>query len=89
MRELENQKEAQTKIDVQVNQKERGNVSVSVTCNGSKLTKADSGRASEFTDELFISTKISFVEHVPTIEASVSEKHGSKLTKADAGRMES
>lgn len=89
MRELENQKEEQIKIDVQVNPKERGNVSVTVSRNHSKLTKADSGRASEFTDELFISTKISFVEHVPTIEASVSEKHGSKLTKADAGRIES
>lgn len=64
-----------------------GQVILSVTCGGSKLTKADSGRQGEFTEEVFVSVKVSQAEigKLPNIDVNVTEKCGSKLTKADAG----
>ncbi|MCC7533836.1 MAG: hypothetical protein IT246_07850 [Bacteroidia bacterium] len=80
--------EANTQVDLNITPKnENGTISLSVTSRGSKLTKADSGRMDSFTEEIFVTAKISFTEkdRLPIIEASVSEKCGSKLTKADSG----
>lgn len=77
-----------TQVDLNITPKnENGTISLSVKTNHSKLTKADAGRMDSFTEEIFVTAKISFSEknQLPTIEASVSEKCGSKLTKADSG----
>jgi hypothetical protein len=65
-----------------------GKIILSVTCDGSKLTKADAGRLEEFTEEVFVSAKIASIEFgkMPSIDVNVTEKCGAKLTKADAGK---
>ncbi|MBL7934884.1 MAG: hypothetical protein JNM51_03650 [Bacteroidia bacterium] len=66
-----------------------GKIILSVTCDGSKLTKADAGRLEEFTEEIFVSAKIASAEFgkMPGIDVNVTEKCGAKLTKADAGKI--
>lgn len=67
-----------------------GKIILTVTCDGSKLTKADAGRLEEFTEEIFVSAKIASVEFgkMPGIDVNITEKCGAKLTKADAGIIE-
>lgn len=64
-----------------------GKIILTITSEGSKLTKADSGRLVEFTEEIFVTAKItpSEIGQLPNVEVSVSEKCGAKLTKADSG----
>jgi len=64
-----------------------GSILLTVTSEGSKLTKADAGRLVEFTEEVFVTAKITPTESskLPNVEVTVSEKCGAKLTKADAG----
>lgn len=66
-----------------------GSILLTVTSEGSKLTKADAGRLVEFTEEVFVTAKITPTESnkLPNVEITVSEKCGSKLTKADAGKI--
>ena len=87
-KETANIADGTTQVDLNITPKnENGTISLSVKTNHSKLTKADSGRMDSFTEEIFVSAKISFSERdrLPIIETSVSEKCGSKLTKADSG----
>jgi hypothetical protein len=65
-----------------------GKIILAITSEGSKLTKADAGRMIEFSEEVFVTTKITSSEigQMPNIEITISEKCGSKLTKADAGK---
>lgn len=64
-----------------------GKIILNVTCDGSKLTKADSGRASEFTHEVWVAAKVTKANegNLPEIDVNIHEKCGSKLTKADSG----
>jgi len=64
-----------------------GRIILTVESEGSKLTKADAGRLVEFTEEVFVTAKITPTESnkLPNVEVTVSEKCGAKLTKADAG----
>ena len=64
-----------------------GKIILTVTCDGSKLTKADSGRVSEFTEEVWVTAKVTKAEfgQIPDIDVSIHERCGSKLTKADVG----
>ena len=77
-----------TKVEVEVLPND-GKISLSVTCNGSKLTKADSGRFNEFQEEIWASVKSTKCDagKTPDIEVSVHERCGAKLTKADAGKI--
>ncbi len=65
-----------------------GKIILTVTCNGAKLTKADSGYNSELTHEIWAGAKITKADagRLPDIDVSVHERCGSKLTKADAGK---
>ena len=65
-----------------------GGIILAVTCDGSKLTKADSGYNSELTQEVWVTLKISKADSgmIPEIDVNVHERCGSKLTKADAGK---
>lgn len=64
-----------------------GRIILTVESEGSKLTKADAGRLVEFTEEIFVTAKITASEigQLPNVDLTVSEKCGAKLTKADAG----
>jgi hypothetical protein len=64
-----------------------GKITLTVTCNGSKLTKADSGFTEEITQEIWAKAKVTKndADKYPEIDIDVHEKCGSKLTKADAG----
>lgn len=64
-----------------------GKIILTVSCNGSKLTKADSGLVEEFQEEIWVNAKITKAEsgQIPDIDVSVHERCGSKLTKADSG----
>lgn len=64
-----------------------GKFILTVETEGSKLTKADAGRLIEFTEEIFVTAKItpSEIGQLPNVDITVSEKCGAKLTKADAG----
>jgi len=64
-----------------------GKIILAITFDGSKLTKADAGYASETTEEIWASVKLSKADagRVPDIVVDVHEKCGAKLTKADAG----
>ena len=65
-----------------------GKIILNITCDGSKLTKADSGYNSELTQEVWVTVKSTKADAgmMPEIDVNVHEKCGSKLTKADAGR---
>ncbi len=60
---------------------------LTVTCNGSKLTKADAGYNSELTQEIWVSAKMTKADSgkISDIDVNVHERCGSKLTKADSG----
>ena len=62
-----------------------GKIILAITSEGSKLTKADAGRVIEFTEEVFVTAKItpSEIGQLPNVEVSVSEKCGAKLSKAE------
>jgi hypothetical protein len=85
----------QTKVELQIipnnNQSENndcaGTIMLSVTCDGSKLTKADAGRFNEISEEVWITLKSTKADagRMPDIDLSIHEKCGSKLTKADSG----
>ena len=64
-------------------------ITVTVTCNGSKLTKADSGFTEEVTQEVWAKAKMTNSEagKYPEIDIDVHERCDSKTTKADAGRL--
>ena len=64
-----------------------GKIILTVTCDGSKLTKADSGRVSEFTEEVWVTAKATNVDasKIPDIDVNIHERCSSKLTKADCG----
>ncbi len=64
-----------------------GKILLTVTCDGSKLTKADAGRFEEFQEEIWASVKLTKADagKLPDIDVSVRERCGSKLTKADSG----
>lgn len=88
MTELENPIEnTQTKVEVEVLPND-GKISVTLTCNGSKLTKADSGRFNELQEEIWTTVKSTKCDagKIPDIEVSVHERYGAKLTKVDAGK---
>ena len=61
-----------------------GKIILTVTCDGSKLTKADSGYFTEFQQDLFVTARITNSESCkfPNIDVSVQEKCNGKLTKA-------
>ena len=65
-----------------------GKIILNITCDGSKLTKADAGYNVETSTEIWVTAKVAKAEVglVPDIDVSVHEKCGSKLTKADSGR---
>ena len=96
MHEEKNQNcKTQTKVELQVipNNKQienhfAGAIMLSVTCDGSKLTKADSGRFNELVEEVWVTAKVTKAEsgQIPDIDVSIHERCGSKLTKADAGK---
>jgi hypothetical protein len=85
----------QTKVELQIvpnnNQTENndcaGTIMLSVTCDGSKLTKADAGRFNEISEEVWVTLKATKADagRMPDIDLSIHEKCGSKLTKADSG----
>ena len=85
----------QTKVELQIipntNQSENndcaGTIMLSVTCDGSKLTKADAGRFNEISEEVWVTLKATKADagRMPDIDLSIHEKCGSKLTKADSG----
>jgi hypothetical protein len=85
----------QTKVELQIipntNQLENndcdGTIMLSVTCDGSKLTKADAGRFNEISEEVWVTLKATKADagRMPDIDLSIHEKCGSKLTKADSG----
>lgn len=66
-----------------------GKIILTVTCNGSKLTKADAGYNAEQTYEIWAGAKLTKADagKMPDIDVSVQEKCGSKLTKADSGKV--
>ena len=65
-----------------------GKIILNITCDGSKLTKADAGYNVETSTEIWVTAKVLKAEEgkAPDIDVSVHEKCGSKLTKADSGR---
>lgn len=86
MNETNNQTDKlQTKVEVL---HEEGKINVTITCNGSKLTKADSGRFSEISEEIWTSVKSTKADagKIPDIDISIHERYGAKTTKADAGK---
>ncbi len=84
---------AQTKQNVEVLNHENqddppcGKIILTVTCNGSKLTKADSGLVEEFQEEVWVTVKTTKADAgiVPNIDLSVHERCTTKMTKADSG----
>ena len=84
----------QTKVELQVipNNESKtdcgGKLILSITCDGSKLTKADAGRFDEIQEELWVTLKSTKADagRIPDIDLSIHERCGSKLTKADSGK---
>lgn len=96
MQDQQNQNcKTQTKVELQIipntNQSENndcaGTILLSITCDGSKLTKADAGRFNEINEEVWVTLKTTKADagRMPDIDLSIHEKCGSKLTKADSG----
>ena len=65
-----------------------GKLILTITCDGSKLTKADAGCFNEVQEELWVTLKITKADagKLPDIDLSIHERCGSKLTKADSGK---
>ena len=84
----------QTKVDLQIIPSEAnsescaGKLILSITCDGSKLTKADSGRVEEFQEEIWVTIKSTKADAgiLPDIDLSVHERCTTKMTKADSGK---
>lgn len=64
-----------------------GKILLTVTCDGSKLTKADAGRLEDYQEEIWVTAKVTKADtgKLPDIDVTVRERCGSKLTKADSG----
>ena len=65
-----------------------GKIILTVTCDGSKLTKADAGYNAELTNEIWVTAKVTKADAgiIPDIDVNIHERCGSKLTKADSGK---
>ena len=65
-----------------------GKIILTVTCDGSKLTKADAGLIEEYQEEVWASVKLTKADagRMPDVVVDIHEKCGAKLTKADAGK---
>lgn len=65
-----------------------GKLILTITCDGSKLTKADAGCFNEIQEEIWVTLKTtnSDAGKLPDIDLSIHERCGSKLTKADSGK---
>jgi len=65
-----------------------GKLILNITCDGSKLTKADSGRLNEYQEEVWVTLKTTKADagRMPDIDLSIHERCGAKVTKADAGK---
>ena len=65
-----------------------GKLILTITCDGSKLTKADSGRLDDYQDEVWVTLKTTKADagRMPDIDLSVHEKSSTKMTKADSGK---
>ena len=94
MQEDQNQiRTTQTKVELQIIPNEAnvesstGKIILSLTCDGSKLTKADSGLVEEFQEEVWVTVKTTKADAgiVPNIDLSVHERCTTKMTKADSG----
>lgn len=61
-----------------------GKIILTITCDGSKLTKADAERFTEFQQDLFVTARITNSESCkfPNFDVSVQEKCNGKLIKA-------
>ena len=83
----------QTKVELQLIPDEANvelsarKIIFSITCDGSKLTKADSGLVEEFQEEVWVTIKTTKADAgiVPNIDLSVHERCTTKMTKADSG----
>lgn len=66
-----------------------GKIILTITCDGSKLTKADAGHNLETQQEVWVTAKVTKAEtgNIPDIDVNIHEKCGSKLTKADSGKI--
>lgn len=66
-----------------------GKIILTVTCDGSKLTKADAGYIEEYQEEVWASVKLTKADagRMPDVVVDIHEKCGAKLTKADAGKL--
>lgn len=94
MQEDQNQiRTTQTKVELQIIPNEanvelsNGKIILSLTCDGSKLTKADSGLVEELQEEVWVTVKTTKADAgiVPNIDLSVHERCTTKMTKADSG----
>jgi hypothetical protein len=65
-----------------------GKIILAVTCDGSKLTKADAGYNAELSHEIWVTAKMTKADSgkIPDIDVNIHERCGSKLTKADSGK---
>lgn len=66
-----------------------GKIILTVTCDGSKLTKADAGKVTEQHQDIWVTAKVSAneISNIPNIDVSIHEQNGAKLTKCDAGKI--
>lgn len=66
-----------------------GKIILSVMAEGSKLTKADAGRLANFSEEVFVTAKITPSEcgKLPIVEMTVSEKCHASFVKSDGLQM--
>ena len=65
-----------------------GKLILTITCDGSKLTKADSGRLDDYQEEVWVTLKTTKADagRMPDIDLSIHEKSSTKMTKADSGK---
>lgn len=81
----------QTKVEVETSQKD-GVFKITVTSNGSKLTKADAGRVIDNGDlkhDIWTTVKSTKCDagKIPDIDVNIHEQYGLKMTKADSGKL--
>lgn len=62
-----------------------GKIVLTITCDGSKLTKADAGYHVEAEQEIWVTTRINkaLENKIPELELIINEKCSSKVTKAE------
>lgn len=65
-----------------------GKIILSITCDGSKLTKADAGYNVEAEQEIWVTTRINKAPEnkLPELELIINEKCSSKVTKAECDK---